>query len=480
MKRSKIKPILTSLLLICLTFQVLSQTITLDLESAIDSAMKNNVKIQQYQQVVKQKEFLVKAATGNFFPSIDVLGGYTYFSQNPEINMSQVKGSIDHIFGEYGAVIARDLDLSDKDQEWIYNTIVSGLGELPAYNVVIDQQNYPSLNITALQPVFLGGKVIAGKRFAEAELGYAGEDLKQITNEIVKETVARYFGVVLLKEVVKTRKEVLDGMKKHEQQAKRAIEIGVIPAHELLRAQVAVAEAKRALKDDQSRLDIALLALKTTMGFDRAINIDATSELEYRIVPLSVDNLNNQALTNQPIFGMIDQQKVMVDQQHALNVSEFLPQVAAWGEYGFFREEYPVIMPPAMVGVQAKINIFNGLSKVNKLKATKYLNEELLKADEYAHDQVNLWIESSYRTVLSSEQAYLEAEPTVKLARKNLEINEKRFQEGLSKSIDVIDARLLYEGVLIERHESLYEYYVALTELYLATGTPQKVIEILN
>jgi outer membrane protein TolC len=324
------------------------------------------------------------------------------------------------------------------------------------------------------------GQDICCKRFAEAELGYAGEDLQQITNEVIKETVVRYFGVVLLKEVVKTRKDVLKGMEKHEQQAKRAIELGVIPAHELLRAQVAVAEARRALMDDQNKLDIALLALKTSIGFEKGLQVDATSELKYKVVPISVDNLNDQALTNQPIFGMIDQQKVMVDQQHALDVSEFLPQVAAWGEYGFFREEYPIIMPPAMVGVQAKINIFNGLSKVNKLKATKYLNEELMKADKYAHDQVSLWVESSYRTVLSSEQAYLESEPTVRLAKKNLEINEKRFQEGLSKSIDVIDARLLYEVVLIERHESLYEYYVALAELYLATGTPQKIAEILN
>lgn len=482
MKRFKTHLIIIPFLISILTARDLSgqQTLRLSLRDAVDSALINNIKIQQYKQVVLQKQYLSKAATGNFFPSIDLLGGYTYFSKNPEINMSQVKGSVDDMFGKYGVVIAQELDLSHESQQVIYDKIVGGLGKLPAYNIVIDQQNYPNLNFTALQPIFLGGKVIAGKRFAEAELEYASEDLRQVNNEIIKETIQRYFGVVLLKEVIVTRKQVVAGMLKHEKQAKRAIEVGVIPSHELLRAQVAVAEAQRELSDDENKLDLAKMALKTSLGLSQNIIIEATDSLKFKITVINLNDLQLQAREKQPVFGMIAQQKLMVDQQHALDVSEFLPQVAAWGEYGFFREEYPVIMPPAMVGVTARLNIFHGLSKVNKLKSTKFLLEEVSKAEKYAHQQVSLWVASSYREVLNSEERYRKMKPTVALAAKNLEINEKRFQEGLSKSIDVIDSRLLYEGVVLERLKSLYDYYIALAELYLATGNPEKVVEMLN
>lgn len=456
------------------------QTLSLSLKAAVDSALNNNIKIKQYKQVVMQKQFLNKAASGNFFPSIDVMGGYTYFSKNPEINMSQVKGSVDDMFGKYGVVIAQELDLSQEDQQIIYDKIVGGLGKLPAYNIVVDQQNYPNLNLTALQPIFLGGKVIAGKRFAEAEEEYASIDLRQVSNEIIKETIERYFGVVLLKEVIITRKQVVAGMLKHEKQAKKAIEVGVIPSHELLRAQVAVANAQRDLWDDENKLVLARMALKTSLGLSQDLEIEATDSLKFRITSINLSDLQTQARSKQPIFGMIEQQKLMVDQQHALDVSEFLPQVAAWGEYGFFREEYAVIMPPAMIGIQARLNIFHGLGKVNKLKATKYLLEEVSKAEIYAHEQVSLWVASSYREVLNSEERYRKMKPTVALAARNYEINEKRFQEGLSKSIDVIDSRLLYEGIVLERLKSLYDYYIALSELYLATGNPEKVIEMLN
>lgn len=478
------KQLLNHFLLFTVFFGIYSasaqQCIEFDLRSAVDSALINNQKIKQYQHVVSQKEMLNKAATGNFLPSVDLMGGFTYLSKNPEVNMDQVKGSIDDMFGHYGAGIAEHLELSPEVQQEVYQTIVDAAGKVPAYNISIDQQQYPSLNITALQPIFLGGKIIAGKRFAQAEQDYASQDLIQVTNEIIRETIERYYGVVLLKQVVITRKDVLSGMKKHEKQAQRAIEIGVIPAHELLRAKVAVANAERDLIDDENKLKLAKMALKTSMGLDQKVEIKTTDKFEYKMNSLELNNLENEAHLHQPIFKMIEQKKTMVEQQHALDVSEFLPQIAAWGEYGWFREEYPVIMPPYMIGVQAKINLFNGLKKYNNLKATKFLLKEVDAAQKYASGQVDLWVNKSYREVINKEERYLKMKPTVDLAAKNLQINEKRFQEGLSKSIDVIDAQMLNEAMQVERLKSLYDYYIALADLYLATGNPEKVISLLN
>jgi len=82
--------------------------------------------------------------------------------------------------------------------------------------------------------------------------------------------------------------------------------------------------------------------------------------------------------------------------------------------------------------------------------------------------------------MINKRERYLKMKPTVDLALKNLKINEKRFREGLGKSIDVIDARLLYEGAELERLKSLYDYYIALSDFYLATGNPQKMIDLLS
>ncbi len=453
--------------------------LSITLSAAVDSAMKNNSKIRQYRQAVLEKQMLNKASTGNFLPSIDVIGGYSYFSKNPEVNMSTVKESIDDVAGKYGAVIAKELGLSDETQEAIYNKIVNSLEKLPAYNIVVDQQNYPNLIVIATQPIYMGGKIRAGKKFATAELDLANAELNKTENEITKETIERYFGVVLLQQVVKVRKEVVEGMKHHERDAERAIEIGVIPSHELLRAKVAVANAERDLIDDQNKLELALLGLRFSIGLPKDIDLTVTDSLVFKLVSDDLPQLKRSAEEQQPIFKMIDQKKMMVAQKHTLELSEFLPQIAAYGQYNAFNTNYPITLPPFMVGVQAHINLFHGTQKFNKLKSTKYLAQQVEMADKYAHEQVNLWVDKSYREMVNKRERYLKMQPTVELAKKNLEINEKRFREGLSKSIDVIDARLLYEGAEVERLKSLYDYYIALANLYLASGNAHKAVEIL-
>jgi len=475
---------IVSLIILLVVFSVpqvkAQDTVYMTLSAAVDTAMIHNSQIRRYQQAVTEKEYMSRASVGNFLPSVDVVGGYTYFSANPEINMSQVKESVDDLFGKYGVVIAKELNLSDESQEAIYNKIVTGAGKLPAYNIIIDQQNYPNLNVVATQPLFMGGKIIAGKKFADAELFYANEELRKVSNDVVKETVERYYGVVLLQQVVKVRKEVVQGMKHHERQATRAIEIGVIPKHELLRAQVAVANAERDLTDDENKLELAKMALKSSLGLPDTIDVMVIDSLKFKLISTNLDDVRQMAYSKQPIFKMIDQKKVMVQQKHAVELSEFMPQIAAWGQYSAFRSEYPVIMPPFMVGIQAHINIFHGMQKFNKLKSTRYLAQQVELADKYAHEQVNLWINKSWRDANYKKERYLKMKPSVELARKNLEINEKRFTEGLGKSIDVIDARLLYEGAEVERLKSLYDYYLALADLYLATGAPQKAVELLS
>ena len=471
------------ILFLFLTFSIKvfsQQSISLSLQQAIDSAMANNEKLKQYREAVYEKEYMKKASTGNYFPQVSINAGYTWFSQNSEINMSQVKESMDDVAGRYGAVIVKELGLSEDAQQDVYNKITNGLEKLPAYNIEIDQQHFPSLNIYALQPIFTGGKIIAGRRASEAEFQLSQIDYEKTSNEVLKEVVTRYLQVAMLKEVVKTRQEVVDGIKQHEKDANRAVEIGVIPPHEVLRAQVAVANAERERDDDNNKLELATLALTTAIGMDKQFQLDLTDALVYRLTYLSLDSLTANAKANQPVFRMIDQKQVLIEQKLALDRSNFMPQIAAFGQYGVFRDQYPVIMPPFILGVQLNMKIFGGLKEINTLKSSKHLHNQLTFAREYADKEINLWVNKAYTDVVNYQERYQKLKPTVDLAKRNLEINQKRFKEGVGKSIDVIDAEMLYSGAKTERLYSLYQYYEALTELYLATGRPGKVVDVLT
>lgn len=457
-----------------------AQEISLSLESAIDSALVNNQKIKQQQEVVHQKEYLNRAAIGNFLPSIDLFAGYTYLSDNPEFDTEKIKESIDDMFGDYGAVMARQLGLSPGTQQEIHDLIIAGLGTLPAYKLEIDQQTYKNANLVVTQPLFLGGELWAGKKFAQAEFDLANEGLNKTRNEIINSTTQQYLSVILLEQVVDLRKKALSGMEKHESQAERAIKIGVIAPPEIIRAQVAVANAERNLEDAQNELSLAASALRATLNLPAYMHLLLTDSLSFHDVPLNLTEMKELALAENSILKEIDHKQKIADQAFAVKRAKFLPQIVAIGEYNLIRENYPIVLPHYSLGVQLELNLFHGMKKINELKSMKHLTKEVMVAKQYAEDEIMLLTEELFYKTENSKTRYLKLKPTVELAKKNLDINETRFREGLGKSIDVIDAQLLFQAASIERLLSLYNYYTSLSQLFIAVGQPARVIEILK
>ena len=133
------------------------------LSKAISDAMDHNLDIQQQQQRVKQADAYNQSSVGWFLPKVTVMGGYTWFNQDMEINMKMIKPALDDVAGIYGASIAKDLGLSTGTQEEIYNQIVGGLQKLPDDNIAFDFNHFPNASISAVQPIFTGGKIISAK-----------------------------------------------------------------------------------------------------------------------------------------------------------------------------------------------------------------------------------------------------------------------------------------------------------------------------
>ncbi|WP_165748480.1 TolC family protein [Cellulophaga sp. Z1A5H] len=476
---------ITLLVMMVLTSYVNAQKREISITEALELSYSSNEKIKQYDERVQQRVYENKAAKGNFLPALNLLGGYTYLSENIEVNTSQISSSLDALGAKYGAAFIETygeaIGLSGVTAESAFTTLNTVLGQFPSYpNMVVDNQQFPTAALTATQPLYTGGKIIAAKRYAKAELRSADIELIQVKDEIANELVERYLNLVLLKQVIKTRKEVYKGMLKHKEQTERAIQLEILPKHILLRAQVAVADAQKDLDNDLNKEQLAMMVLRTTMNLPDSIQFKVMDSITYRELYLDFEALLNTAYTKQPILGLIGQKEEMAKQALALEKSKFMPTIAAFGTYNMFRDELPVVPPQFIVGVQAQINLFNGFKDIHLLQAKKHLQKEVENAKEYATQQIHLLVQSNYINAQNQQKLYNSLSATVELAKENLRINTRRFEEGLGKSIDVIDASLLYEKAKIEQLVALNSYYQAIANLYTAVGEPEKIILFIN
>jgi len=484
-KQNKLSTKIAFLVILMLTGYAKAQERQLSIAEALELSYANNNKIKQYNERVQQKTHDDQAAKGNFLPAINILGGYTYLSENIEINTSQVSSSLDELGGKYGAAFVTaygdQIGLSGVSTESAFSTLTSVLSQFPAYpNLEVDNQEFPTAAIVATQPIFTGGKIIAAKKYAKAELNAATIERTQVKDNIAKELIERYLNLVLIKQVVKTRETIYQGMLKHEAQAKRAIQLDILPKHVLLRAQVAVANALKDLENDKNKAALARIALRTTMNIPDDASFKVMDSLTYQAGPLDFESLLNTAYSKQPVLGLIGQKEEMAKQALALEKSKFMPNIAAFGSYNIVRDDLSVIPPEFIVGVQAQINIFNGFKDFHHLKSKKHLKKEVQKAKDYAVQQIQLLVQSNYIKVQNQQKLYNSLSSTVALAKENLRINSRRFEEGLGKSIDVIDATLLYEKSKIEQLVALNNYYQALAQLYTSIGQPEKIIPFIK
>jgi outer membrane protein TolC len=283
-----------------------------------------------------------------------------------------------------------------------------------------------------------------------------------------------------MNDVVNTRKDVLAGVSKHLRNAERLSQEGMIASYNVLRAKVAVDEAERNLLDDQNRLSLAKIALKNTIGYSEEDSVFVSDSLSFSNFNDSLGVCLERALMNQPILKMVEYKKDAAAQNFAVERSNFLPQVAAFGKYEMYPQYQSMMEPRWVVGVQVKMNIFNGFKDYAKLQSASHLEKEVEYIEAGAKKKIELWVNKAFRDMSNSRVKYQKLLTSTELAKENLRVNEARFQTGYGTSLEVIDAQLSLEKTEIDKLSSLYDYYNNLTDLLAASGTPEDILKIWN
>lgn len=468
------------------TSSLFAQGLKMNLNEAVSTALQNNEKIKQYQQKIEQKEFDDLAAIGNFLPSVNFDASFTHLNDNMVIDLSPIRDVIITLqssnqaeLTNLGNILSGKAPLTTVQKDAVKIQAANSLNSLiPAFSETFKKQDYKTGTFTATQPLFVGGKLLAAKNAAAAEKESAKIEFIKTKNEIISEVVDRYMRVLLLSEVIKTRKNVLDGMTQHKKDAQKLYDEGLIANHHLLRAQVAVSEAERNLENDQNNFILAVTALKNSLGVNESENVSLTDSLVYKSFGDSLATLQTLANEQQPILKIVEQKKILAGQNFNAARSSFLPTIAAFGKYEIYPEYLSSLEPRWAVGVQMKYNLFNGFKDYLKLQSAKHLEEEVEFAGADAKKKIELWVTKSFLEVRNSKTRFEKLKATSELAEENLRQNEKRFSTGMGTSLEVIDARLSLEKVQIDRLLTLYQYYSSLADLYLASGNPIEILKI--
>ena len=399
------------------------------------------------------------AAKDMYFPEIELSANYIYLDK--EVTLSPHD-------------ILESMPAGDR-----LTPLINGLGQsygltAAAMNstftsTIAERQNRSSA-IHGYYPIYAGGRIEAAQDIAAGQEGEATEKLAMTRQEQFETLAKYYFGVVLAKQVYETRQEVEVGLRKHRDHAVLLEEQGQIARVERLQAEAAYDKARVERRKAASELDIAGVALTRMLKSSESVVTRDNLFLNDTLPPLS--SFIAKTLAHSPGLGILKAKQEQAAGLIAVEEGKYLPTVAVFGNYNIYEEDDLAnkLLPDWVVGVGIKVPLFERSGRAGNLGAAKSMARQLTSLQLQAKSDLSVLAEKTYRQAEQAVEEYTGLGSSLELAEETVNLRIKAFAQGLSTSLDVVDAELFLAGVKTQRAAAGYNYVLALAKLLAVSG----------
>ncbi len=447
----------------------------LTFDQALDLTYQNSHVLKQVSYLQKQKDQERLAAKGLFFPTIGVTASAIMMSDPIELDLNPIKDAITPLYktlGSYGKFGDVPGLTDDMATQVIRQKLNAGLGQIQNedWNQVIQKQQFAVVAATLQWPVFTGGKILIANKSAEIQKKDVHDVSRQKEGELMSELVERYYGLCLASSVVKVRTEVSMGLQRHLEDAVKLQNQGIISNADLLQARVYSAQAGRELSKAIRNISIVTQALMSTMALEDSSMVEPVSALFYLDTIESQTYFSNLAQATNPILKQIETKKLLAEQKYKAEKSEFYPSVALQGTYDIVNKDLSTYIPDWEVGIGLKWTIFDGVSRIGKVKAASMQTKQVEEFGLKAQADISTNINKLYNELNMYREQLAELETAATYAEEYLRSREKEFSEETGNSTQVIDARLALAQVRTERLQAMYNYDLTLARLLEYSG----------
>jgi outer membrane protein TolC len=347
---------------------------------------------------------------------------------------------------------------------------------IPPFTTTVQDSVFYKANVQLTWPFFTGGRVQAANAAAGARVADAREERRQGANALATDVVRRYYALRLALKAQQVRAGVVEGLDRHAYNARRMEEEGIAPRVERLAAEVALAEAQRLHRRAGDDVALARVALGAVLSSDEAHEpvtplfvLAATEPL-----PAFVRAMRER----QPVLARLEAQADLAAQGTRAERAGRWPDVFAFGLRELYTPDLTLLEPEWAVGIGARWTVFDAGERGGRVAAARAQQARVGALAARARRDLAALVELKFTEMQKARDQFVTLSETLSLAEENLRVRTRAFEEGVSTSLEVVDARLALARVQLERLLAAYEYDVALAELLEASGQSERFEEL--
>src|SRR5260221_1011663 len=347
----------------------------------------------------------------------------------------------------------------------------------PLGTIDINQNlNGPRASVNATWTIYSGGRITATQRALAAGADQARAELTMTEEELDLQLAQVYFGLELASNIERTRTSVLQQADRQLERAVRFEQQGIMAKVERLNAQVSRDEAARELVRAQSDRQIAQARLQRLLHRD----VMAEPSTPLFVITNALKPLPewlSVAAHKNPTLAAFDAKREQAQQGIVIAESRWKPEVFAFGSYALINHYQTLIEPNWIAGIGVNFPLFSREDRASKVGAAREGLRQVQTLEAETRNVIDTAVETFYRKVEQAREQFSLLDSTLALARENLRLRDRGFDEGQATSLDVNDARNALARAETERAKAAYDFVVALAELLQASGRARALPE---
>lgn len=430
---------------------VFGQVTPLDFRAAYERLDAQNEQLAAVRMVVDQAQSRQREADAARLPSIEIAGGVTRLDSDLEFDLSGVRRRIDDTLG-----ITLPPDLLPRG--------------LP-----IQDRSFGNLALQAVQPVYLGGRINAGREAARAGVAADTAVVERTHADLMVELVKRYFGQAVAADALAVRQQSVESLRQLAFNAERLEQEGEISRADRLRADVALIEAEGELATARERLALAQKALTTLLSERRVV--ETLTPIPAVPAPSDATEWRRLAVESNPSLIELG---ARLDQAEAALRAErgsLRPEVLLLGRRELYTDDLSVIEPDWAVSLVASWRFFDGGLRRARVSVAEARITEVEFLQHSLRRQVELLVDQQVETQHTALERHRTFRAAGELADESVRVQRRAFEEGFATSLEVIEAELARARVALGELLARYEAWVATATIYAASGQVAALIE---
>ncbi|WP_419659839.1 TolC family protein [Desulfosarcina variabilis] len=370
-----------------------------------------------------------------------------------------------------------------KDQPFMWvdaYTVDPNLGIITgtqSHQKTISDKNLTTWNLTLTQPLFTGFAL--STRLKMAALGVRTRQIESIiaVQDVTKLAKLAYIHVLLAQKILTVAQQAEKSIRAHAHNAGHLYQQGMIPYHDQLQANVALADAAQQRVAQAAQCQMAISALNTVLDLD-IDHATQVAEIDPHASGPTPDltALLDAVLEDRPELKALDLARQQLELGRVLARSGNYPTVALVGQYRQRGDDWAATQNNydnqhnAIVGLQAQWTFFEwGKTRAEeaRVRHDQRALEEKIKSVGKA---MQLEVKDAYTRLQVARQNVGTADAALVQAQENLRIVNLRYTQQMATSTDVLDATTRLTQAKTNYFVAGYGCHSAMAELERAVG----------